>query len=328
VRGAALGAMLAGLVLTVALVAYFGAEAVVGALREAGLVGLAAISLMHLVATSLMGLAWWLLVSRQAPARLWLFIGSRLLRDSASEVLPLSQVGGYVVGARALVLHGVGGALAAASTLVDVTLELCGQIAFTALGIGLLIWFRPSTTLAEPLLLGLAFAVVVVAAFVAVQRRGAHLLERLTARLAGRWVTAIAAGAGSAQTVIHEIHRHRGALWASFLLHLLAWLWTSTEAWLALRLMGAPLGIAAVLAIESLLYAIRSIAFIVPNALGVQEGAYVMLGAMFGLAPEMALGLSLLKRGRDLVLGVPALLVWQVLESRRLLERRLDEPRG
>jgi putative membrane protein len=237
-------------------------------------------------------------------------------------------VGGYVLGARAVVLRGVDGAVAAASTLVDVTLELCAQIAYTALGIGLLVWLRPNTTLAEPVLMGLAFAVVVVTAFVAVQRRGAHLFERLTTRLARGWLTALAASAQSVQEVIHEIHGRSGRLWACFLLHLLAWIWTSAEAWLALRLMGAPLAIGAVLAIESLLYAIRSAAFVVPNALGVQEAAYVMLGATFGLTPDIALGLSLLKRGRDLLLGLPALLAWQVFESRRLWRRRLDETGG
>jgi glycosyltransferase 2 family protein len=328
VRVAAIATLITGLAFTVVLVVYFGADAVLAALKAAGFAGLIAISLMHLVATALMGLAWWLLVSGQAPARPWLFIWARLVRDSGSEILPLSQVGGYVLGARALILHGVGGALTAASTVVDVTLELCGQIVFTALGIGLLLLFRPGTTLAEPLLLGLAFAVVVVAAFVVVQRRGAHLLERWTLRLAGRRLGAIAQGAEAMRAALHDIYRRRGRLWACFLLHLLAWLWTAAEAWLALRLMKAPLGIGPVLAIESLLYAIRSAAFIVPNALGVQEGAYVMLGAIFGLMPETALGLSLLKRGRDLMLGVPALLAWQVFESRRLVRRPLDESGG
>jgi hypothetical protein len=71
--------------------------------------------------------------------------------------------------------------------------------------------------------------------------------------------------------------------------------------------------------IESLLYAARSLAFVVPNAVGVQEGAYLLLGASFGLTPEMALALSLLKRARDLVLGLPALGALQLLESGRLL---------
>jgi hypothetical protein len=37
----------------------------------------------------------------------------------------------------------------------------------------------------------------------------------------------------------------------------------------------------------------------VPNAVGVQEGAYILLGAIFGLSAETVLALSLLKRARD-----------------------------
>jgi hypothetical protein len=55
----------------------------------------------------------------------------------------------------------------------------------------------------------------------------------------------------------------------------------------------------------------------VPGAIGVQEGGYVVLGPLFGIAPETMLALSLLKRARDLALGVPALLLWQGLEARR-----------
>ena len=64
---------------------------------------------------------------------------------------------------------------------------------------------------------------------------------------------------------------------------------------------------------------LRTIAFIVPWAAGIQEGGYVAVGAIFGLTPEVALGLSLLKRARELLTGVPTLLVWQALEARRLL---------
>ena len=66
--------------------------------------------------------------------------------------------------------------------------------------------------------------------------------------------------------------------------------------WLALKLAGEGLPFGAVLVIESLLYAARTAAFAVPHAVGVQEGAYLLLGAGFGLTPEMSLALSLLKR--------------------------------
>jgi hypothetical protein len=60
---------------------------------------------------------------------------------------------------------------------------------------------------------------------------------------------------------------------------------------------------------------VRSVAFMVPMAAGVQEGGYLVVGAAFGLPPDQALALSLLKRGRDLALGVPALIGWQVMEG-------------
>ena len=49
------------------------------------------------------------------------------------------------------------------------------------------------------------------------------------------------------------------------------------------------------------------------------EGGYVVVGHLFGLTPEFALALSLIKRVRDIVIGLPALALWQVMEGRRLL---------
>src|SRR5262249_54486589 len=108
---------------------------------------------------------------------------------------------------------------------------------------------------------------------------------------------------------------------ANFVLHLVCWIAATLEAWLALRFAGAPLGFGVVLVIEGLLYAIRSVAFAVPNAVGVQEGAYIMLGGSFGLTPEMALALSLWKRARARALGLRVLGASRLLEGGRLWRR-------
>jgi len=50
----------------------------------------------------------------------------------------------------------------------------------------------------------------------------------------------------------------------------------------------------------------------------VQEAAYALAGPLFGLPPESALALSLAKRARDLAIGVPTLLAWQLGEARQL----------
>jgi hypothetical protein len=77
-----------------------------------------------------------------------------------------------------------------------------------------------------------------------------------------------------------------------------------------------------VAAMESLLLAVRNAAFMVPAALGVQEGAYLLLAPLLGLPASTVIALSLLKRGRDVAIGVPALVSWQLLEVRRHLRRR------
>ncbi len=105
----------------------------------------------------------------------------------------------------------------------------------------------------------------------------------------------------------------------SFAANLAAWIASGVGAWLALRLIGVPAGIVAVVAIEALVFAVRSIAFAVPGALGVQEGAYLLLAPLFGIDPQAAIALSLLKRARDIAIGLPALLAWQAGEGRRLL---------
>ena len=68
----------------------------------------------------------------------------------------------------------------------------------------------------------------------------------------------------------------------------------------------------------SLGQAVRSAAFIVPGGYGVQEGGYMLIGAFYGLPAETGLALSLIKRVREIILGIPGLLDWQIFEGKRL----------
>ena len=48
-------------------------------------------------------------------------------------------------------------------------------------------------------------------------------------------------------------------------------------------------------------------------------GLFVLaaLVPLFGLAPETGLAISILRRARDIAIGVPVLLIWQLVEARR-----------
>ena len=86
-----------------------------------------------------------------------------------------------------------------------------------------------------------------------------------------------------------------------------------------MRLIGHRIDFFSALAIEALLAALRSATVFVPAAIGVQEAGYAALMPLFGLGPEVGLAVSLLKRARDIVVGVPVLLAWQAVEGRRAL---------
>lgn len=87
---------------------------------------------------------------------------------------------------------------------------------------------------------------------------------------------------------------------------------------IAFRLLGAQIGLLDALAIEGLLHIGLAFAVLVPGYAGVQEDGHILLGAAFGVPPEIALAMCLLRRGRDIVLGSPVPLIWQFVELRRL----------
>jgi putative membrane protein len=201
--------------------------------------------------------------------------------------------------------------------------ELVSQIVFTLFGLSLFLIVYPGKGIGTSLLVGLSISAATVAGFILAQRKGLFdLLERLPERLDLKWAWKALPEAESVQAGIHKIYCHYrrisiGAGW-----HLAGWVLGASEAWVGLWFMGHALPWSDALILESLAFALRTAAFVVPARLGVQEGGYVVLGALFGLSPEVALGLSLLKRAREISTGVPCLIIWQGLEARRLWRSR------
>jgi putative membrane protein len=311
-------AVVAGIAAMVALVYRMGAAAVLHSLVAIGGFGFASVCLIHAALIAVMGLAWGALLPEVRP---WVAVWGRFVRDAGSEVLPLSQVGGYVLGTRAVALFGVPATRGVASTIVDVTLEFVGQLAYIALGLLWLLHLNAAGIDPLMVLLGLAGASVLAVAFIVMQRHGVRHAHRI-ARVLGRgWAERTAAGATALYQSLDAIYRRRRGIWASLLLHSACWIASASEVWVALYFAGVPLPFGSVMVIESLVYAIRTTAFFVPNSMGVQEGAYILLGSAFGLSPEMALALSLLKRARDLAIGLPVLALWQAVEGGRLARR-------
>jgi glycosyltransferase 2 family protein len=307
-----------GLALALYFVAYVGLGAVFSAAVAVGWGGFAILGLCALGMFPLLGAAWTVLLPRSSLADLKALVWARMVRDAATEVLPFSQLGGVVLGARAAIMHGVSPPLAFGSMIVDVTAELLAQIAYIALGL-LIMSTAPQSSVAAPLtrifVVGLVLAAAAGVLFLALQRHGHGLTLKLAARLLPRAVaTAVAVGGA-----LDSIYGSRVRVGLSAALHLAGWIAAAVGTFIGFRLMGARVNFASVMAIESLICATRSAAVFVPNALGVQEAAYAVLSPLFGVGADIGLAVSLLKRARDIAVGVPILLIWQAVEGRRAL---------
>jgi putative membrane protein len=315
-----------GVALALYLVRYVGWHAVLAATAAIGWTGFALFCLCALGLFVLLGAAWQVLLPAAYAPRLSILVRARLVRDSAAEVLPFSQLGGIALGVRAAVLQGMPAPLAAGSMIADVTTEMLAQIAYAACGMVILAARVPQSSHVAALIracaTGLALAVIAAALFIALQRRSGPI----TARLARRMLRGVGQRLNGLSTALETIYHSPARVVSSAALHLAAWLGNAAAVWLAFRLIGARIDLTAAIAIESIVYAIRSAAVFVPNALGVQEGAYILLGPLFGVATDTALAISVLKRARDIAIGVPVLLMWQAAEGRRALSRSAVRP--
>jgi putative membrane protein len=237
---------------------------------------------------------------------------ARWVGESANSLMPAGQLGGPVLMTRHLARRGLPMEEAAAAITVSTTLQTFAQIAFALLGVvalGQTTHFSPAA-LRTAALIASAFLAIQVGGFYLIQRRG--LFSKLMSAVRrfsrkrdwSQWI----AQAQAIDLAVQATYRRNGPVSASFLLSLVGWIAGTGEVFLIAKFLGTPVGWRDAFVLESLGQAIRGAGFAIPGALGVQEGGYLLLAPLAGLAPDAALALSLAKRARELLLGLPGLL--------------------
>lgn len=315
----ALFAFLLGITLFSLVVAWSGFDDVAAAVVAAGWATLVVV-LARAVALGLEGIAWQLLFPPGQGLGTGLCILLRCVREAVNQLLPVAAVGGDVVGARLATFWRADGALAGATIFADVALQAGTQLLFAVGGLVILFVLKGDGELVRYAAIGLGLGAAGIGGFLVIQgRMGSRWIGGVLRRVAGGrdWV-----GVSLVERLwdrLGTVYDRPARVAASAVLHLVVWVFGSVEVYVALHAMGYPVTVAEAIVIESLGQAVRGAAFAIPGGLGVQEGGYVALCALFGIPPGPALALSLVKRVADLVLGLPFLAVWQVLEGRRAL---------
>ena len=227
-----------------------------------------------------------------------------------------------MVAARLLRRRGVPLTAAVAGSVGDLTMEMLTQILFTLIGLGLLVLLVGESGVGGYILGGVGVAVAGAVGFVAAQWFGlAGLIERGIMRLSTRFGWAPLEGAGGLDDALRALYRAPSRMAWACTHHSISWLLGGIEVCLALHFLGTDVGFGEGLVIEALGQALKAAGFAIPGAIGVAEGGYVVVCHLFGLAPELAIALGLVKRLREVLLGVPALVAWQVREARATPER-------
>lgn len=265
--------------------------------------------------------AWYWLLPRRERVSVPTLLPLRWIGEAVNCTLPAAQIGGEVVRARLLSRRLAAPGRATASVTIDFCFSLSAQILFTGLGLlflaergGAMGWWPPAV--AAIVLSGFTVAVWQLV----MRRRAIGPAQRWARRLR---MPRLAERLDSVAEALELVAAGRGALAASLFCHLAAWAFHTFETWLTLWLMGASVGPADAVMLESLSMAARSAAFLIPSGWGAQEAALIALVAATGLSGETALALGLVKRARELAIGLPALALWTRLEHRQPRPARL-----
>ncbi len=196
-------------------------------------------------------------------------------------------------------------------------MEMVTQILFTLLGLALLLYSVGNGEIAGYVLSGSVVAVLVAGSFLGAQWLGlAAAIEKGLMWFGQSFGWAATANVSGLHDALIGCYRSPSRLAWAAIWQMTSWLLGGVEVCLALHFLGQDVGIVPGLVIESLGQALKAVGFAVPGALGVQEGGYIVICQAFGLSPELAIALSLMKRLREVGLGVPGLLAWHRLEAR------------
>jgi putative membrane protein len=314
---------LAGVALFIILLFREGAGQVGLAIARAGW-GLPALTIYHLLQTLSDSAGWLVLIPKENRIRLSRSFVVHWMGESINNLLPTARVGGDIVIARVAAMWGTPLRMATAAIIVDVTIGIVTKVFYIVTACLLFVATTGRTDLARPTLVAVVTGTLAVAGFYTVQRAG---IFRWSARLASRlakspaWDSLVQSGEALDQT-IRLLYARRAGIAGCCFFWILSWLIASGEVWIALRVLGLRPSFTTAVILESASLAIRGAAFLVPGALGLQEGGYILLGSLLGISGDMALALSLLRRVREIALGIPGLIAWQLLEAGRLWQTR------
>lgn len=264
-------------------------------------------------------LSWYYLFPPQLKPSTWLIVYTTWIGLAINWLLPVAQVGGEIVRTKLLINKGYPFSTTAASTVVDQTLQIATQALYALLGLGLFLYHWQDLQLLVAMIGGILYLALLGLIFYRLQKAGLFgAIASLSRPILSLDRHENLAEAGKqVDLAVQKMYNRTPQLALAFAWRIAFRLISAGEVWLAMSWLKHPVSIWEALILESLGQAVRSAAFLIPGGLGAQEGGLMLIGTALGVPSSLALSLSLCKRCRELILGIPGLIVWQLQARRR-----------
>jgi putative membrane protein len=271
-------------------------------------------------------LSWWYLFPQGKTPPFKFALYAVWIGLAINWLLPVGQVGGEISRAWMLIKRQFPAGSAIASVVGDQTIQIATQAIYTLVGFMLFLYTQlgngqEHAPLIFAIFTGFTFFVGATIGLYWLQHAG---LFKLVARIASKFpnVRPDESRQDRAAQVDHALktmYRRHDRLILSTLWRFAYRIVAAGETWLAFQFLGYPVSIIDAIILESIGQGVRSAAFFIPSGLGAQEGAIVVVGAALGIPSEIALAAALCKRARELIMGVPGLIAWQIEEGKRAI---------
>lgn len=241
------------------------------------------------------------------------------VRNATQSLMPIG-VGGFVSGIRLLAIKRIRVTTSVASIVVEASLMIMSELAIVLVGILLYFFLFPASARFPVFLFPVLGADIVAAALIVWAQRDGRIFDKLAA--AAKRITenerfkSLLASPIALKEEIQRIYAEPSVSFRCVGWQLVSLLAEAVELWVIMLLMRLPASFYFALLVQGLGRAARSIAFVVPAGIGVQEGVYAVLAPLDGFSPGLGIALSLATRFRDIVFGVPTLIWWQIVETR------------
>ena len=324
--------LLGGAALFVALLLALDVKAALALIWQAGPLGIAGLCLVFFVLFSLDALMWLALVPELPRSFRWYrrLVRVRLVGEAFNLVVPAGGFGGEPLKALLLKTHyGVGYRESSAGLVLARIQSLIGQFLFVTLALLAMAAASDLPALYQASAwAGLAVLAGMTAGFIVTPKL--RLSSRLGRRFgATRWGRSLAQSLAAIEAVEDKVNAfaraHRARYVLSIALATLRWTLGSAEMWLAMHLLGHPVGVAEAIVLEGLLQLARTVSFFIPANLGTQDGAIALAAAAITGVAAAGLGAALLRRVREVVFIAIGFLVGGSFSHRSLRRAAASE---